>query len=329
MNVLVTGAGGFLGSHAVQALLAAGANVHGFVRTSSSLDRLAACNDRVEIHRGDVEDYASVLRCFCAASPEVVFHLAGDITARRSEGGWAAIERSIGINLVGTLNVIRAAEDSAAPVRAMVRAGGLEEYGTCATPFTERDREQPVSAYSASQVSATHFCQALQRQVEFAMVTVRPALVYGPGQALDFFIPQLIESCLAGVDFDMTEGTQKRDLVYIDDVVAGLLLAASHPGLRGAIINLGTGEEHALSVVADQIVRLTGASIQVRRGARRIGPSDMEHLVASTEYAAATLGWRSQTSLADGLQLTVAWHRAKHEAASRNGAVSAANHATE
>lgn len=309
VRVLVTGASGFLGSHVAERLVSEGAQVHAFIRDSSSTARLDHVAGSIVIHRGDVVDHASLLRCFRAASPEIVFHLAGDSTGRRSSGGWDAVDRSIAVNLAGTVNVLRAAAESGAGVRSVVRVGGLEEYGRCAIPFVEGDRELPVSSYSAAQVSATHFCQALQPDLTFQVVTARPALVYGPRQAHRFFIPQLIESCLAGTDFDMTDGTQGRDLVYVSDVVNGLLIAAATPDLRGSVINLATGEEHALFTVADHIVRMTRASIVVRKGARPTGHSDLQHLVGSTEHAARTLGWRSRIGLTDGLALTIEWHR--------------------
>ncbi len=313
VNVLVTGASGFIGSHIVRALVAENANVHGFFRASSFMGRLGDLRKSLQIHVGAVEDYASVERCFAVAKPEVVFHLAGDTTARRAAGGWDAINRSVALNLNGTLNVVRAASSSKVSVKTVIRPGGLEEYGTSPIPFSERAREEPVSAYSASQVATTHFCQALQPQLNFDLVTVRPALVYGPDQGSSFFIPQLIESCLDGRDFDMTGGTQKRDLIYVSDVVRGILLGASTSGLRGEIINLASGKEHSLNVVTDSIIRLTASPIRVTRGAPRAGTVDLEHLEGSTKHAESVLGWRSAVSLEDGLRLTVEWHRGQRE----------------
>ena len=308
VRVLVTGASGFLGSHATDSLVARGADVHVFIRNTSSTALLADVKDRIAIHCGDITDYASLLRCFQSSKPEVVFHLAGDASARRSEGGWDAVRRSIETNLLGTINVLRAASESEG-VKSVVRVGGLEEYGHSPTPFLEENREQPVSAYSAAQVSAAHFCQALQPDLAFQVLTIRPALIYGPRQALRFFIPQLIESCLSGNDFDMTDGTQSRDLVYVDDVVDGLMLAGMKEDQRGAVINLSSGKEHAISEIADQVVRLTGSSIRLRRGSRPTSHSDLKHLVGSTEHAEQTLGWRSRTGLIEGLARTIEWHR--------------------
>ena len=308
VRVLVTGASGFLGSHATDRLVSRGADVHVFIRNTSSTALLADVKDRIAIHCGDLTDYASLFRCFQSSKPEIVFHLAGDASARRFEGGWDAVRRSIETNLLGTINLLRAASESEG-VKSVVRVGGLEEYGHSSTPFREETREQPVSAYSAAQVSAAHFCQALQPELPFQVVTIRPALVYGPRQAQRFFIPQLIESCLSGNDFDMTDGAQSRDVVYVDDVVDGLILAGMKEDQRGAVINLSSGKEHAISEIANQIVRLTGSSIQLRRGSRPTHHSDLRHLVGSTGRAEQTLGWKARTDLIEGLTRTIDWHR--------------------
>ncbi len=311
-RVLVTGASGFIGSHAVRGLLALGADVHALVRRGTVARRLDALSDDRSVTRwpGDVTDARAVHACVRGASPHVVLHLAGDTSGRRAAGAWDAVERSVAVHLSGTLNVLRAAAESGGPVETVVRLGGLEEYGTAPIPFTEDARERPISPYSASQVATTHYCQALQPQLPFAVVTLRPALVYGPDQDEEFFIPALIAACVRGETFAMTHGTQRRDLLYIDDMIDALFRAATRPGLAGAVINVGTGEEHAIRDVADAIVRLTGYG-RLALDARQTRARDLDHLVTTTERAYVLLGWRARTSLPDGLARTVAWSRAQ------------------
>jgi nucleoside-diphosphate-sugar epimerase len=304
-RILVTGASGFLGSHAVRALISNGAEVHGLVRGSATLERLESLEGDLRIHRGDLLDYPSLAACIEAADPVIIMHLAGDVAARRSLGEWEDLRRSVDVNLVGTLNLVRAAAESNANIESMVRVGGLEEYGRAPVPFVEGAREEPVSAYSAAQVAATHFCQTLQPQLRFQLATVRPALVYGPLQGKSFFIPQLIEACIEGKDFDMTDGTQSRDLVYVDDVIDGILLAATARNLRGAVVNLASGKELTVASIADMIVRLTGAAISIHRGGRETSPAEIDHLVGSTALARSLLGWEAKTPLEEGLEHTI------------------------
>lgn len=310
-TVLVTGATGFLGAHMVRALDAADAKVHALVRPGRSLRRLEDLQSRITLWLGDVTDYESVLRCCRGAMPTAIVHLAGDTTDRRLGDDWAGVGRSVAVQLHGTLNVVRGAVESGAPVSVLLRAGGLEEYGTGAIPYDELQRERPSSPYSAGQVAATHFCQMLQPRLEFALTTLRPALVYGPGQSESFFIPGLIQSCLWGRPFDMTAGEQRRDLLYVDDLIQGFFCALNHPELRGAIINLGSGEEVAIRDVAEEIVRLTGAHGILHIGAAAERAGDLRHLVARIARAETILGWRPTVGLTEGLRRTIAWQRAQ------------------
>jgi UDP-glucose 4-epimerase len=309
-RTLVTGASGFIGSHLVARLLDEGAEVHVLQRDDSTAQRLAPLLARLRVWRGDVTDRAAVHAAFEGAAPDLVVHLAADTTVRRTQEGWAAVERSVRVNLEGTLTMVRATLDARHPVSVFVRAGGLEEYGTGATPYVETQREQPISPYSASQVAATHYCEMLQHDTSIPLVTLRPALVYGPAQSTDFLIPSLITSCLRGLDFDMTAGTQYRDLLYIDDLVEAFVRTLTRDSVRGGIINVGHGVEHAVRDVAQEIVRLCGGKGRLRLGARPARPGDLTHLVTSTRRASELLDWHPVVPLSDGLARTIAWYRA-------------------
>ena len=320
----MTGASGFIGSHLARRLVALGADVHAVVRPGGRTQRLDDVRRSITEHPGDVCDYESIARSYREARPAVVFHLAADTTVRRFDDGWRAVERSLAVNLHGTLNVLRGALESDAPVAAFVRVGGLEEYGAGETPYDESQREQPISPYSASQVSATHYCQVLQPRTPTAIVTLRPALVYGPDQSSDFFIPSLIASCLRGVAYEMTEGTQGRDLLYVDDLVDAFILAATRPGLRGEVINLGHGEEHRIVDVAREIARLAGSESLLHIGVKPSRAGDLEHLAARSERAHALLGWSPRIGLREGLERTVDWYRRRLDGPMHESGVAAA-----
>jgi UDP-glucose 4-epimerase len=293
----------------VARLLAEGAEVHVLLRPGTSAERIASVRNRLHVHEGDVTDAGSVRSAITESEPDTVFHLAADTGVRRLSEGWAGVERSVRVNLEGTLTVLRAALEAPRVVTSFVRAGGLEEYGTGATPYDERQREQPISPYSASQVAATHYCEMLQRGTGTRIVTLRPALVYGPAQSTDFFIPSLIQSCLRGDDFAMTSGTQHRDLLYSDDLIDAFLLAATRDGVSG-VVNVGHGVEHTVREVAELIVRLCATGAKLVLGAVPTRAGDLEHLVTDTARAEALLGWRATTSLTDGLRRTIDWYRA-------------------
>ena len=312
-RVLVTGATGFIGSHLAHHLLRAGAELHVLARPMASMRRLEGIRASVRMWSGDVTDYDSLLACCRSANPEFIFHLAADTSVRHFNGQWQTIGNSASINLLGSLAMLRAAIESHAPVAAFVRVGGLEEYGVGAVPYDETQREQPVSPYSASQVATTHYFQVLQQYTTMSIVTLRPALIYGPDQSMDFFIPSLIASCLQNVDFEMTAGDQTRDLLYVDDFIAALLAASTGVGLAGNIVNIGSGIEYAICDVANEIVRLTGTRANVSRSTGPVRVGDLRRLVAATRRAAVLLDWRPTIALTDGLERTIRWYSEQKE----------------
>lgn len=303
----MTGATGFIGSHLSARLVHEGAAVHAFVRPNGDRSRLSALSGAMRFWEGDITDPVSLHAAFAGAEPDVVIHLAADTQVRRLGHGWAGVDRSIRVNLQGTMMVLQATLEAGYPASTFIRAGGLEEYGDGPTPYREDQREQPISPYSASQVAATHYCEMMQRGTDTRIVTLRPALVYGPGQSNDFFIPSLITSCLRGIDFDMSAGIQRRDLLYIDDLIDAFLFALTGRTAQG-IINVGHGVEHSIRDVAELIVRLTGTTARLRIGSRPERERDLQHLVTTTGRAEKLLGWRAQVELPEGIARTIRWY---------------------
>ena len=307
-SALVTGGTGFIGSHLVRRLVTDGWRVHVLVRGNAAASRLESVRQPLTVHGGDILDFAAVAEAVRRAKPAVIFHLAGRTDLRR-QCRPAAAEASVAVNLMGTLHVLRAAAEDGAGVRRVVRAGGLEEYGDGPSPSLEDQREQHVSAYSASQVAATHFCQMLQRQLAIEIVTLRPALAYGPAQSTDFLIPSLIAHCLEGKDFALTSGAHGRDLIFVEDLVDAFLRAAVTPALAGAVINVGSGREYSMQAVAETVIRLAGAKIRLAPGPASPRAADLSHLAGEVGKAVALLGWAPTTALEEGLRRTIAWYR--------------------
>ena len=307
LGVLVTGAGGFIGSHVVRRLLGDGEEVHVLLREQAKAERLAGL-DGLRRWTGDLDDSAALEKCLKGARPERIFHCAG-VSRARHMSGWEPVREAQRVNVDGLLNLVEAASASAAPIRSLVRLGGLEEYGSGRAPFVESQREAPRSAYSASQVAGTHLLQALQPRLPFAAVTLRPALIYGPHQSTDFMIPALIEALLAGRPFPLSEGRQRRDLLHIDDLVTAMLKASETAGLEGEVINIATGVAPKIRTVARAIGRIMGRSQLLRFGELPERPNDILDLRGDPSRAERLLGWRPTVPLARGLALTIEWHR--------------------
>lgn len=317
-RALVTGASGFLGAHLVAALAARGVAVTALVRQGSDPGRLRRLAPGVVPVTCGLDDRDGLDRLMVRAAPETVYHLAGDTGVRHFGGGraaidrdvidWDVIDRALAANVAGALNVVRAAI-RAGSVRRVIRTGGLEEYGG-GPPAPETQREAPISPYSAAQVTVTQWFAMLQAHTRVMLVTLRPALVYGPGQGPGFLIPALIAALLAGGRFAMGAGHQRRDLIYVDDMTRALLLAGGRDDLHGAVINLATGRAEPMAAVAQRLAARLGAEDRLDIGARPPRPMDLGTVSGCPGLAAARLGWRAEVTLEDGLDRTLAWHRA-------------------
>ena len=310
MSVLVTGASGFIGSHLARRLLTAGEDVHVLLREGSSAARLEGLGD-IERWTGQVEDTGSLEECLKGARPERIFHCAGTSRARNSSGP-DVIREALSVNVDGLTNLLEAIGRAGAPVRCLVRLGGLEEYGSGPAPFVETQREAPRSAYSASQVAGTHLLQALQPTLSFAAVTIRPTLIYGPAQSTGFMIPSLIEALLAGRPFALGEGRQTRDLLHVDDLVTAMIAASTAQGVAGEIINVATGVAPTVRSIAETIGRMLGRPDLLQFGKLADRPNDIIDLRGDASKAERLLGWRPTISLEDGLARTIEWHRSKN-----------------
>src|SRR5579871_1775185 len=306
-SALVTGATGFLGSHLVRALVRAGADVHLIVRTSSHPDRLADLSD---VPRTTIDDWSSeaLTSCLRAVRPDVVFHLAGHTGTRRSmetSSGAGSFADAFEANTTQTLRLMLAVAD-AHPTARIVRTGGLAEYGIAPVPFHEDQREAPVSPYGVTQLAATHLGQTLYRDRGLAVTTIRPALTYGPDQSPGFLIPAVIDACMNHRPFTLRSPHHTRDFVYVDDVIDALMRAGTAPHVAGEIMNAGSGREIRIGDVADLIVRLSHADIELRSDTVSTDPADLARLVYDSRKAAKALGWTATTTLEAGLSKTIA-----------------------
>ncbi len=312
MDVLVTGGAGFVGSHLVLRLLEAQAQVRVVVQPGAPLGALERHMGRVQVAEADLTEPESVARALHADRAAIVFHLAAWTAGRSRVADPEAWRTSFRVNLEGTMNLLTAMVARGGTLPRVVRTGGMEEYGDGPVPFREDQRERAVSPYSASQAAATQASHAFASHASLPLVTLRPSLIYGPGQDRSFFLPSLIQSCLEGRDFAMTSGEQTVDFVYVDDVVEALIRASLAEGAAGEILNAGSGREIAVGTLAELVVHRTGTSARLQRGARAERAGESPRRFMDVAKAQRLLDWRASTSLEDGLDQTIESHRLGH-----------------
>ena len=308
-RVLVTGAGGFLGSHLVERLMELGARTRALVRYRSDgswgmLEQLARRGD-VDVVAGDVCDRESVTDAM--KDVEIVFHLAALIAIPYSYHTPASF---VSTNVNGTLNVLQAAR--ACGVERLVHTSTSEVYGTAQyVPIDEAHPLQAQSPYAATKVAADKLVESFHLSYDLPVVTVRPFNTYGPRQSARAIVPTIITQCLAETKVSLGNLTPTRDMNYVSDTVEGFVRAAATPEAVGRVINLGSGREISVGELAKQIAGLIGKPVDIQRDEERIRPqpSEVGRLVADNRLARRLLGWEPTVSLEEGLSMTIAWIR--------------------
>jgi dTDP-glucose 4,6-dehydratase len=307
-KVLVTGAGGFIGSHLTERLVRLGADVRALLHynslgTKGWLDHSDSAGE-IDCRFGDIADRDSVREAITGC--EVVFHLAALIGIPYS---YVAPESYIRTNVSGTLNVLQAARESGALV---IQTSTSEVYGTAKlVPIDESHPLQGQSPYSASKIGADKLAQSFHLSFGLPVVTVRPFNTYGPRQSLRAIIPTIIVQALKGGVVRLGNLGPTRDLNFVGDTVDGFVRAAQTPAAIGGTFNLGTGAEISVGALVDLIAKALGQELIPVLDDERVRPqgSEVERLLADASSARAVLGWKPMVTMEDGIRRTIAWLR--------------------
>jgi len=307
-HVLVTGAGGFIGSHLVGLLADEGARVRAFVHYNSrndwgNLEFLSdAQMERVEVVMGNVEDAGSVDAA--VAGTDCVFHLAALIGIPYS---YVAPRSYVATNISGTVNVLEAVKRRDVP--RMVHTSTSEAYGTALyVPIDEKHPLQGQSPYSASKIGADKLAESYYRSFGTPVATIRPFNTFGPRQSARAVIPTVISQLLSGSDVvRLGSLTPERDLTYVEDTARGFMAVATCDEALGDVTNVGRGSAVTIGELAEMLVGMVNPDARVESVEERVRPgkSEVMQLVCGNAKAKETLGWEPTVSLEEGLRRTV------------------------
>jgi NAD dependent epimerase/dehydratase len=310
-KVLVTGAGGFIGSHLVEKLLAEGASVRAFVRYNSRGDsgllRLIPTESlaRVEVVAGNICDGAGIRKA--VEGCEIVLHLGALISIPYSYVHPAEVAES---NLIGTLNVLLACRDL--QVKRLIHTSSSEVYGTALqVPISESHPLQGQSPYSASKIGADKLAESFYCAYNLPVVTVRPFNTFGPRQSARAVIPTIITQALTMDVIHLGNQSTSRDFTYVKDTVRGLMKAAETENIEGKVMNLGTGQEIKIDDLVHKIVQKINRPIRIEVDAQRLRPdkSEVMRLLSDNMLARQLMGWQPEVTLDEGLDQTIDWIR--------------------
>ena len=311
-RVLVTGAGGFIGSHLTEALIAKGCRVRAFVRYNSSnswgwLDELSKdAQASVEIFSGDIRDPNGVREA--CKDVEAIFHLAALITIPFS---YHSPDSYVDTNIKGTLNVLQAARDFQTP--RIFATSTSEVYGTAQyVPIDEAHPFQGQSPYSATKIGADRIAESFYRSFSLPVTIVRPFNTYGPRQSGRAVIPTIITQLLCGAkEISLGSLEPTRDFNFVADTAAGFLAIAATDKSVGQEINIATQQEISIGDLAHELIRQINPAARIITRTERIRPekSEVERLLGSAAKIKSLTDWTPKYDLAAGLAETIAWFK--------------------
>ena len=312
-SVLVTGAGGFIGSHLVELLVREGHQVRAFVRYNGrddrgQIDRLDRdVRAAIEVHRGDLKDPEAVRNA--VAGQAWVFHLGALIAIPYSYQNPLDVVQT---NVVGTAHVLDACRANPALER-VVLTSTSEVYGTAQfVPITEAHPLRGQSPYAASKIGSDALGESYHRSFGLPVSILRPFNTFGPRQSARAIIPTIISQALERPVVKLGSLDPRRDLTYVKDTARGFLAIAESPRTIGRTVNIGRGDDLTIGELVARIGERIGTPIAVATDPDRVRPpaSEVGRLLAGTALAEELFGWESRYSLDQAIDETIDWVRA-------------------
>jgi UDP-glucose 4-epimerase len=301
MNVLVTGASGFLGSHITRCLLREGHDVAVLLRPGASDWRISDCAGEVTVVRGSLELAGDLRPAVCAFEPQAVVHAAWTGTSPDDRSD-ALQERNVAyVDRVVSLAVTAGA-------RTFVGLGSQAEYGRLDGRIDETKECRPATAYGRAKLAAYEHAADQCRLLGIRCAWLRLFTAYGPADQPGPLIPSVILGLLRHERMSLTEGRQLWDPLYVEDAARAVAAATEQTRCAG-VFNLGLGETLSVRSTVERIRDLVDPSAELDFGAKRLNGSESSHLEADTSALSAVTGWSPQMSIAEGLGMTVSWFR--------------------
>jgi len=308
-KVLVTGAGGFIGSHLIERLIDLGADVKGFARYNSRndwglLEIIPSQKlDSLQIVSGDLQDFDAVFSA--VRDVDVIFHLGSLISIPYS---YIRPRDTIENNILSTLNILTAARDLG--VEKVVHTSSSEVYGTALyVPIDEKHPLQGQSPYSASKIGADKIAESFYCSFDLPVATIRPFNTYGPRQSARAIIPTIITQAIEQEKIKLGSLFPTRDYTFVKDTVNGFIRTAESKSSIGEVINIGSNFEISMGDLAQRISSLLNKDIKIVQDSSRVRPlkSEVKRLWCDNAKAKRLLGWEPQVSLDEGLKETIEW----------------------
>ena len=308
-KILVTGAGGFIGSHLVKKLSKLAAKVRVFVRYNSRNDwgllefLPKSVQNSLEIFAGDLKDPEAVRKA--VKDCEIVFHLGALIAIPYS---YINPMDFIQTNINGTANIASACREY--KVKRLIHTSTSEVYGTAKyTPIDEKHPLQGQSPYSASKIAADKIIESQYLSFGLPAATIRPFNTYGPMQSARAIIPTIVTQALTNKKIKLGSVSPTRDLTFVSDTVESFIKMALNQKAVGEVVNIGTGIEFSIRQLVDKIGIILNKKLVIEHDTSRIRPkmSEVNRLVCDNRKAKDIIDWQPTVSIEEGLAKTIEW----------------------
>jgi NAD dependent epimerase/dehydratase len=307
-NIVVTGAGGFIGSHLVELLVKKGYNVRAFVHYNSNnswgwLDT-SDVKDSIEVITGDIRDLDSVKAAI--KKSDTVFHLAALIGIPYS---YVSPLAYIKTNIEGTYNVLQVSREM--ELTDVIITSTSETYGTAQyIPIDENHPSVGQSPYSATKISADEIALSYYRSFGTPVKIVRPFNTFGPRQSARAIIPTVISQLLSGKkNIKLGNLSPTRDLTFVKDTTLGFYEIANSKDLYGEATNIGMSDEISIESLVYLIAKLIGTEVEILNDQQRIRPaqSEVERLYCNNSKILEYTNWKPNYNINSGLIETISW----------------------
>ncbi len=311
-KILITGAGGFIGSHLTEELVRQGEEVRAFVRYNSRDERglledlPKEIQNQIEVVPGDLKDPDGVKKALKGCSK--VFHL----------GALIAIPYSyihpfdfIQTNVVGLAHLLNACLEEGTMER-VIHTSTSEVYGTAQyIPIDEKHPLQAQSPYAASKIAADKLAESYYLSFGLPIATLRPFNTFGPRQSLRAIIPTIISQAIGDKKIRLGNTQPRRDFLFVKDTVRGFIQLGKCEGAVGKVVNIGTGTDISIEELVKKILGLMGKQGEIEVEDRRIRPekSEVMQLLSDTRLAQKLFQWTPRYTLEDGLRETIEWYQ--------------------
>ena len=288
---MITGSAGFIGANLIRKLLSLNYDVNLVLRKSSDLWRIREILNKVKAYHVDLLNKKKLTKIVRKINPNFIIHLATYSDYRKQTDA----EKMIDANIKSALNLLLASKNI--DYKLFINTGSSSEYGVKNKPMNEKDCLKPISFYAVTKASTTFLCQVFANEYKKPIITLRPFSVFGPYEEEKRFIPTIIKAVIENKSIKLTPGNQRRDFIYIDDVVDIYIKALSYgKKLSGEILNIGTGIEYTNDEVVQTLFKVTCKKVKIKKGA-----------------FPKRLNWKPKFSLEKGLDETYKWHLQLYE----------------